>query len=846
MAMLRKQWWWNGWLGNAVTALALAGALATAMLSLNRVAEEANSIEREITTRSVEAAIAALLRNLGETHSDYAVWDDAVRALYGAVDESFVDSNYAASTATATFFDTVYLLDENQQDVFGFHAGAAADVPSQRVFGPALSTMIAKLRSDLNYDVQTAIVRTPWGLGALAIGPVVPNTPAVNTPGRTRLLVISKAFDAAAVHRLAEDYVIPDLRLSGSEEAGGVALTDPSGDIAGRLHWAGADLGNRARAGVAPLMILMFSILFLTVGALSFLVMQSRKRSERMAHQSAEEQERLKAALASVPHGICMFDGEKRLVFSNVRYAEMYRLPLHLVTPGTPLQSIFDYRLSIGNAPQDFPNYVTHHGLDSTTGGTLMFEFPLADGRTIRINHLSVEGGSYIASHEDISDAVDAERRVVQASSIDGLTHLPNRSAFRRKLDEALSELATGARLSIFCLDLDRFKTVNETLGHAAGDELLEIAAKRLLTFVDDDGFVARVGGDQFAMVQVNGDQPESARRLAQAALEALHQPFQLSVGKVNVEVSVGIALAPDHGNNADQLLENAEMAQYWVKNHGRGAYQFFDPAMKAATQTHHEIEAGLRSALDRGEFEVHYQPIINLKTGAVSCLEALLRWRHPQRGYIPPTEFIPVAEETGLIKEVGAWVLRTACVDAAKWPRRLRVAVNLSSVQFREEQLVLTVFKALSDAQLDATRLELEITESVLLDDAVNTVAILHRLREFGVRISMDDFGTGYSSLSYLRSFPFDKIKIDQSFVRDMVGSPESSAIVRAVIGLGNEFSLVTTAEGVETQEQLVLLRSAGCDEAQGFHISEARPVSELGEFLRHSVSNVASMAAA
>jgi diguanylate cyclase (GGDEF)-like protein len=463
----------------------------------------------------------------------------------------------------------------------------------------------------------------------------------------------------------------------------------------------------------------------------------------------------------------------------------------------------------------------------------MVLEFKLHDGRVIRISHLNMEGGSYIASHEDMTETVRAESRLTQLARHDVLTNLANRIGFRENLGAALRAAPAGSRLAVLCLDLDDFKSVNDTLGHPMGDTVLVMVADRLRKVIGKNDLVARLGGDGFAIVQIGAEQPEGARHLARAAIETLGRPYDLQGGQVVVEASIGIALAPDHGSDADQVLKSAEMAQYWVKGHGRRTYQFFDSAMNAAAQSRHQIAAGLRGALEREELEVHYQPIVNLGANAVTGFEALLRWRHPERGYVPPVEFIPVAEETGLIVSIGEWVVRRACADAAQWPRDLHVAVNLSSVQFKDSHLVTTVFSALAAAHLPATRLELEITESVLLKDNEDTVATLHQLRDFGVGISMDDFGTGYSSLSYLRSFPFDKIKIDQSFIRDIVASAESRAIVRAVVGLGAEFGLRTTAEGVETPEQLAFLRAAGCTEAQGHYFSEARPVAELAEFL-------------
>ena len=444
-----------------------------------------------------------------------------------------------------------------------------------------------------------------------------------------------------------------------------------------------------------------------------------------------------------------------------------------------------------------------------------------------------------MASHEDMTEAMRAETRLIHVAKHDALTNLANRVGFRENLGDALRAAPAGSRLAVLCLDLDHFKGVNDTLGHPMGDALLVMVADRLREVIGKNDLIARLGGDGFGIVQVGVEQPEGATHLGQAVMESLSRPYGLQGNQVVVEVSIGIALAPDHGSDPDQLLRNAEMAQYWVKAHGRRTCQLFDSAMNVAAQSRHQIAAGLRSALDREEFEVHYQAIVNLSANAVTGFEALLRWRHPELGLIPPAEFIPVAEETGLIVRIGEWVLRRACADAAHWPRNMHVAVNLSSVQFKDPHLVTTVFSALAAAHLPPGRLELEITESVFLKDNESTVATLHQLRDFGVSISMDDFGTGYSSLSYLRSFPFYKIKIDQSFVRDIVASAESRAIVRAVIGLGVEFGLATTAEGVETPEQLAILRASGCTEVQGFYFSEARPVADLGEFFSDAKSS-------
>ena len=386
----------------------------------------------------------------------------------------------------------------------------------------------------------------------------------------------------------------------------------------------------------------------------------------------------------------------------------------------------------------------------------------------------------------------------------------------------------------MLCLDLDNFKVVNDTLGHSVGDALLGAVSKRLRGLVRDRDLVSRTGGDEFSIVQSGAEFPmEASAALAARIVEALSVPFELGDHNVVIGASVGIAIAPDDGDSADQLLKNADMALYRSKEEGRGRFHFFEPEMDIKAQTRRVLELDLRNAITAEEFEVFYQPIVNLAENRITGFEALLRWNHPSRGRVPPNDFIPLAEETGLIGAIGEWVIRQACAEAMRWPSDMRVAVNVSPMQFRNKTLVLAVVSALAATGLRPDLLELEITETVLMNNNEATLAALHQLRDLGVRISMDDFGTGYSSLSYLRSFPFDKIKIDQSFVRDLAERPDSIAIIRAVTGLGQSYGITTTAEGVETQEQLDQMRAEGCSEVQGYFYSKPVPAGEIAQLL-------------
>ncbi len=440
------------------------------------------------------------------------------------------------------------------------------------------------------------------------------------------------------------------------------------------------------------------------------------------------------------------------------------------------------------------------------------------------------EDGRCVATYEDVTERRQAEAKIMHMARHDALTNLPNRVLFKDKMEQAL---ARGDQLAVMFLDLDRFKGVNDSLGHSIGDALLCAVTERLQRVVSEADTVARLGGDEFAIVQSRAS-PTDASELAAQIIDALVEPFDVRGHQVVIGTSIGIALAPADGTEPDQLLRNADMALYRAKAEGRGTFHFFQPEMDAQMQERRRLELDLRKALVAEQFELHYQPLVEIATGAVSGFEALVRWNHPERGVVGPDAFIPVAEEIGLIVPLGDWVLKQACRDAAKWPEKLTVAVNLSAVQFRSPTLALSVVSALGQSGLAASRLELEITETVLLQENRAVLDALHQFRKLGARICMDDFGTGYSSLSYLRSFPFDKIKIDRSFIRELGKENDCVAIIRAVMRLGSSFGMITTAEGVETEQQLEILRLEGCMQAQGYLFSKAKPVSEIAAMLK------------
>ena len=570
----------------------------------------------------------------------------------------------------------------------------------------------------------------------------------------------------------------------------------------------------------------------LAIAALLILVVRKLAEQHRRSRQRLTlEKQRLDTAVNNMTQGLLLFDSSQRLIICNQRYLDMYGLSADIIKPGCSFRDVVAHRKATGSFTADVDQYVDRVLRDIGQRNAMVITTP--DGRAVQVVNEPLADGGWVATHEDITERRRAEERITHLAHYDALTDLPNRALFHEQLKRELDNIAPGRQLAVLYIDIDEFKSVNDSLGHMIGDELLKSVAVGLRACVRETDFVARLGGDEFAIVQTSVKGTDDVTGLVDRIHDAIRTPFECLGHQVTTDASIGIALAPQDGSDLDQILKNADLAMYAAKAAGRRTFRFFAPDMDAEVRARRTLETDLRQAITEGGLEVYYQPCLGLQDNRITGCEALVRWRHPQRGMISPAEFIPIAEDTGLINQLGEWVLTTACMEAATWPDNIRLAVNVSPVQFRNDTLALKVIAALAASGLAASRLELEITEAVLIRDDDAALAVLHQLRAIGVRIALDDFGTGYSSLSYLKRFPFDKIKIDRCFVTD-IGEPEGSAsIVEAVVNIAAARRMTTTAEGVETEAQRQLLRALGCSEMQGYLFSAPKPAADVRQLL-------------
>jgi len=563
----------------------------------------------------------------------------------------------------------------------------------------------------------------------------------------------------------------------------------------------------------------------------------AEKQSEKLLAEKAAELEvmntRFSAALSNMAQGLCMFDGQRRLIVWNQRFAEIYDVPARLLKVGTPYEQIVGDRIARGMMKDVSKSEVKTKvaELAALPSDARRID-ELTDGRFIQLTRQPMQGGGWVAIIEDITERRRAEAEIVHLARHDVLTGVANRAEFNARLEEASKRLKrNGGTVTVMMIDLDKFKAVNDTLGHLAGDQLLVEVGERLQSTIRDTDVLARLGGDEFAIIQEGGpDQHEGAIALALRIINVISQPFDLNGHEASVGASIGIAMAPENGVEPEELLKRADLALYSVKAGGRNDFRLFQNELLEIANTQQSAENELREAIALEQFELHYQPVVNVKTRQLCGVETLVRWRHPARGLIAPDHFIPLAESTGLIVPLGEWILQRACADAASWPADIKLAINISAVQFKKSNLFDAVLRTLVESGLPPERLELEITETSLLENQEAHLTTIRQLKNLGLSIALDDFGTGFSSINYLTIFPFDKIKIDKSFTKGILNRGDCKAVVASTLALAQGLGIVTTAEGVETEEQFEYMRVAGVELAQGYLFGRPVPISEFG----------------
>jgi diguanylate cyclase (GGDEF)-like protein/PAS domain S-box-containing protein len=809
-------------------AAAMLAVVAFVSYSAARQTEDA----KEQSTRATRGALGMKVDEIARTAQDYAWWNDAVRHLDLELDLAWADSNVGRYIYETFGYDATFVIGRDDRTRYATIKGERRAAKAFAL-APGLEALVAAARR-IPREAPGAVSGYLLLDGVVAIFAASPITPEPGEPiaapdGPRPVLVYAKLLDRDLLAPIGKSLAIADLRAipPQADTRIMVPLSAPDGTDLGGLAWQSPPLGREFIRDILPSLLLALGLI---AGFAWLVLLHARKAGLAIR---ASEARFCDVADASADW-IWETDAEGRLVFLSERFTEIMALapqkfltrPLgQLLDAADGTESVADLHRAMA-ARQPFRDLLCQ--LENGTGQSCILRFAGKPAFDHAGGFLGYRG---IAS--DVTAQVAAERRARYLALYDPVTDLPNRELMHQRLNEALAGLRRrDSMVAVFLLDLDRFKSINDTFGHAAGDRLLRSCSQRLEACVRQTDTVARIGGDEFALIQVGVEEAGQAQALCRRLLAALVEPFDLDGHEVIVTASIGVALAPGDAEEPARLLQHADVALYRAKDEGRNTFRFYQAEMDRRLQNRRALECDLRAALARGQIEIHYQLQVDLRSQEPVGVEALARWHHPERGWVPPQDFISVAEETGLILPLGERVLRAACAQVVAWPR-LRLSVNLSPVQFRHGDLVALVSSALKESGLEAGRLELEITEGVLLSDTVSALSTLISLRALGVRIAMDDFGTGYSSLGYLQKFTFDTIKIDRSFVGAIERRSEAEAIVRAVVGLGHSLGIRTCAEGVETAGQFAFLEGEGCDEVQGYYFSRPVPAADLAQLI-------------
>lgn len=818
----------------------LAVVFAAAAYSLVYLAHELDRSEQAESAFYTRKAVQSLEKSLRVTVKDYAFWSDAYKHLHMTVDAdwAFVRGNIGATLFDDFGFQGLFVVDDANHTMYAVVDGQLQTVELNQWLGGPITEILEQARAGADNETPaTAFINVHGSPALVAAAAITPGTdPTVLPDGRTAsVLIFIDILDSAKLAVIGDEFGVDKLHVATADEIGKTLLFPLGANgSAGSLHWEPARPGLRLMGvglpllGLAALLVCVMTWVIsrrTTAAALALDASHSSLQNSQNALATSEA--RFRDVVEASSDWVWEIDAGWRFTYLSERFEGVTGL-VRNAWIGATMNDLLETESGLLSqwlsAPERRPDisvqcrYVDALGLERST----------------RLSARQMPCGGFRGTATDVTEEVEARRRIEFLSQHDALTGLPNRTRLQAFLEgkfKALSSLEQP--LVMLSLDLDRFKPVNDLLGHAAGDRVLNEVSARLADCVRHGDLVARIGGDEFVLILTDAGTQDEVEALCKRLIESIERTIRIDEQEVFVSASIGIAIAPTDTREATELLRYADIALYEAKAAGRNTWRFYSGDMNARIIERRRLESDLRYAIKHGELRLHFQPRYRIADGQMVGAEALVRWQHPVRGLIAPDTFIPIAEESGLILALSDWVLETACARAAQWPEHLFVSVNLSPTEFKRGNLVERARQALATSGINPARVELEITESVMLDDTDGALEVMHTLKHLGLRIAMDDFGTGYSSLSYLRAFPFDGLKIDRSFLTRLEESDDDKAIIQAIVGLGRALALTVTAEGIETAEHLALLKSVACEEGQGYFLSRPLDIEAFNGLL-------------
>ena len=818
----------------------LACVFAAASYSLVYLAQELNRFEDSESAFYTRKAVQSLEKSQRLTVKDYAFWGDAYKHLHVSVDTdwAYTRENVGPTLFHDFGFQGVFVVDDLDRTVYALVEGKLQPIELTEWLDQPVAALLEQARAGAATDTPvTTFINVRGNPTLVAAAAITPGTdPSVIADDRkASVLLFINILDSAKLTEIGNDFGVDHLHIATPDEIGKTLLFAlGENGAAGSLHWHPERPGMRLMAvglpllGLAALLVCLMTWLIVRRTTADAQALDSSHTSLQDSQNAlATSEARFRDVVEASSDWVWEIDGEWRFTYLSERFESVTGLDRQAWI-GATLYDLLD--TDAGALSQ----WLTTPGRLADISLQCRYVDARGRERTTRLSAREMPCGGFRGTATDVTEEVEARRRIEFLSQHDALTGLPNRTRLQAFLDGKLKALPTLTHpLVMLSLDLDRFKPVNDLLGHAAGDRVLNEVSSRLSDCVRHGDLVARVGGDEFVLILIDAGAQDEVEALCRRLIESVERVIRVDEQDVFISASIGIALAPNDANGVTELLRYADIALYEAKAAGRNTWRFYSGEMNARIIERRRLESDLRFAIKHAELRLHFQPRYRISDGQMVGAEALVRWQHPERGLIAPDTFIPIAEESGLILSLSDWVLETACACAAQWPDELFVSVNLSPTEFKRGNLVERVRYALNKSGIEPTRMELEITESVMLEDAVGALEVMHTLKHLGIRIAMDDFGTGYSSLSYLRAFPFDGLKIDRSFLNRLEDSADDKAIVQAIVGLGRALSLTVTAEGIETAEHLALLKAVACDEGQGYFLSRPLDIDAFNGLL-------------